>query len=62
MNRFLIIVSRDRPNLFQHLCERHSANATVLLDRRTVPRPGSSTVGLWHTHLERDGYVVLFAK
>jgi hypothetical protein len=62
MSRYLIIVSRNRPNLFQHLCERHSTNATVLLDRRKIPRQEKPTAGLWHTHLERDGYVVLFAK
>ena len=27
MDRILIIVSRDRPNLFQHLSERHGADA-----------------------------------
>ena len=59
MDRCLIIVSRDRPNLFQHLSERQSPDVEVILDRRQAPRPPSRTGGQWHTTLERDGYVVV---
>ena len=62
MDRTLIIVSRDRPNLFQHLTERHGADARVILDRRQIPRLTPRESGLWHTHLERDGYMVVPTK
>lgn len=63
MNRALIIVSRDRPNLFQQLSERQTAEVQVLLDRRRTPRALERTArppsGAWHTTLERDGYIVV---
>lgn len=59
MDGILIIVSRDRPNLFQQLLERHGDNAPVILDRRKTPRPPTRDSGLWHTNLERDGYMVV---
>jgi len=58
MDRVLIIVSRDRPNLYQQLIERHGAGAPVILDRRQTPRSTTPAAGLWHTDLERDGYMV----
>jgi hypothetical protein len=59
MDRILIIVSRDRPNLFQHFSERHGADARVILDRRQIPRRTPRESVLWNTNLERDGYVVV---
>jgi len=59
MAHSLIIAARDRPNLFQHLRERQSADVQVILDRRRTARsPRMSTQpnsGAWHTNLERDG-------
>jgi hypothetical protein len=62
MERCLIIVARDRPNLFEQLIERHGCEAPVILDRRQAPRPTTRSEGLWHTHLERDGYMVVPAQ
>jgi hypothetical protein len=63
MNRSLIIVSRDRPNLFQQLSERQTAEVQVILDRRRTPRAPKRTArapsGAWHTTLERDGYIAV---
>ena len=59
MNRYLIIVSRNRPNLFQHLSERDSTIASVILDRRKTPRTTTRASGLWHLNLEQDGYIVV---
>ena len=59
MDRCLIIVSRNRPNLFQHLSERESPEVHVILDRRETPRPTSRASGQWHRDLERHGYVVV---
>ncbi len=59
MDRLLIVVARDRLNLFESLRERHGATASVLLDRRQTPRPTPQAAGLWHTSLERDGYIVV---
>ncbi len=59
MDRYLIIVARDRPNLFQQLSDRHGHEASVILDRRQAPRPTTRRSGLWHTDLELDGYIVV---
>ena len=59
MDRCLIIVSRDRPTLFQHLSERQSPDVEVILDRRQAPRPSSRALGTWQTTMERDGYIVV---
>lgn len=59
MDRYLIIVSRDHLNLFQQLTERHGTEAPVILDRRQIPRQTPRASGLWHTNLERDGYIVV---
>ena len=59
MDTYLIIVARDRPNLYQQLIERHGADAPLILDRRQTPRPTTRGSGLWHTNLERDGYMVV---
>lgn len=58
MDHYLIIVARDRPNLFLHLSEHQSAGMQVILDRRQTPRPTPRASGWWHTSLERDGYMV----
>jgi len=62
MDRYLIIVARDRPNLFQHLSERHASDVQVIVDRRRASRPTTRAAGLWHTSLERDGYMVAVAR
>ncbi len=59
MDRYLIIVARDRPNLFQQLSERHAHEASVILDRRKSARPPTRAAGLWHTDLQQDGYVLV---
>ncbi len=59
MDRCLIIVARDRPNLFQQLSERHGHEASVILDRRKSPRPPTRAAGLWHTDLQQDGYILV---
>jgi len=58
MDCYLIIVARDRPNLFRHLSEHRSPGLQVILDRRQTPRPTPRASGRWHTSLERDGYMV----
>ena len=62
MDRYLIIVARDRPNLCQHLSERHAADVQVIVDRRRAPRPTTRAAGLWHTSLAQDGYMVAVAR
>ncbi len=59
VDRYLIIVARDRLNLFQQLRERHGHEATVILDHRKTPRPSTRASGLWHTDLQQDGYVLV---
>ena len=63
MAQYLIIVARDRPNLFQHLRERHASDVQVILDRRHTARSrrmtAQPTYSAWHTSLERDGYIVV---
>ena len=65
MNRYLVIVARDRPNLFEQLSERQLPEIKVLLDRRITARsPGRTSQpisGAWHTTLERDWYIVVQA-
>ena len=62
MDRYLIIVARDRLNLFQHLNERHASDVQVIVDRRRAPRPTTRAAGLWHTSLAQDGYIVAVAR
>ncbi len=38
MEHYLIIVARDRPELFRELIERHGQEMKVILDRRCAPR------------------------
>jgi len=63
MDRTLIIVARDRLNLFHHLIERQSPEVQVLLDRRHTPRPPRPPApphsAACYTSLERDGYIVV---
>ncbi len=59
MDPVVIIVSRDRPTLFQHLSERQSPEVQVILDRRKTPRPTTRASGQWQTTMEREGYVVV---
>ncbi len=63
MDRYIIVVARDRPDLFYHLSEHQSPEVEVILDRREMARAPRLTTQrpyeAWHTKLERDGFVVV---
>ncbi len=66
MEHYLVIVARDRPELFQHLYECHGHEMKVILDRRQRPRPpipgrrDGRTV--WYATMQREGFMVVPAK
>ncbi len=66
MDRCLIVVARDRPDLFQHLSEHQTPDLQVILDRRVIARTPRTTAqtnsGGWRTTLERDGFVAVAAQ
>ena len=56
---YLIIVARDRPDLFQQLSERHGAAIRVVFDRREDPRAIVGTSTLFTKELEHHGFTVV---
>jgi hypothetical protein len=65
MERFLIIVARDHPDLLRHLTRvyGHAEDVEIVLDRRT--RPGGAWLGvdrrdsLDSAELETHGFLVI---
>ncbi len=60
----LIIVARDRPDLFQHLTESYGQELKVIVDRRQRPRPprpecDPSPSSFWYATMEREGFMVV---
>ncbi len=58
MVRYVIVVARTRPDLFEEFRERYSDVFEVILDRRQAPRPETATPWLAPPTFERDGYVI----
>jgi hypothetical protein len=62
-DRALIIVARERPELFQELRTQYG-NLPVIVDRRSVPRgkAGDDDPDVCDAELARDGFTMAFAK
>ncbi len=65
--RLLIIVARDRPELFQQLSSQYGQDVQVILDRRAVPRGSARRSGeggsnVCDAEIERDGFTMVLAK
>ncbi len=58
----LIIVARDRPELFAALSERHGGEMKVLLDRRRTPRAPLMPETTQALRMARDGFMVVSEK
>ncbi len=61
---YLIIVARDRPDLFEYLTENYGHEMKVILDRRQrprlpIPRPHHPPSSIWYAEMQREGFMMV---
>ncbi len=61
---YLLIVARNRPDLFEYLTENYGHEMKVVLDRRQRPRlpisgPRRPRSSIWYADMQREGFMMV---
>ncbi len=64
LHTYLIIVARDRPDLFEYLTESYGHEMKVIVDRRQRPRPPfpgprHTPSSIWYAEMQREGFMMV---